>query len=79
MKRARYLAGLTQVELAEKAGVNPSYLSELERGLRPGGIKAIRKIADALGLRVADLIIFDDGKPGDDGQRSGTAEVEPCG
>ena len=48
--------GLKAGELAGRAGVAASYLSDIERGKKPGSIKALKRIAAALDLTVDDLI-----------------------
>ena len=48
--------GLKAGELAARAGVAASYLSDIERGKKPGSIKALKRIAAALDLTVDDLI-----------------------
>ena len=40
--------GLSQKQLATKAGLNPQSISHIETGVRKGGIVALRKIAKAL-------------------------------
>lgn len=50
LRQHRLAAGLTQVELAEKAGLAPSSLSKLERGTNEPGWPEVVKIARALGL-----------------------------
>lgn len=47
--------GLTQVELAARAGLAQSHLSQIERGRR-GGLDSLRKIAKALDMPVSVLI-----------------------
>ncbi len=47
--------GLSAVALARKAGVPPSYLSEIERGRKPGSVKALSALAHALDLDLDDL------------------------
>lgn len=47
--------GLSAVALARKAGVPPSYLSEVERGRKPGSVKMLRALARALDLDLDDL------------------------
>lgn len=47
---------LTQVELAKKAGIDRSYLSDLERGKRQGTTKTMKAIAKALNLDLDDLV-----------------------
>jgi transcriptional regulator with XRE-family HTH domain len=51
LRKARKRAGLTQPELAEKVGVNKSYISKLETGVfSPPSRQVAHKLADALGL-----------------------------
>jgi transcriptional regulator with XRE-family HTH domain len=45
--------------LAGKAGIAPAYLSEIERGKKPGSIKALVAIARALEVEIEDLINSD--------------------
>ncbi|MCE8441507.1 helix-turn-helix transcriptional regulator [Rhodovulum sulfidophilum] len=52
----RALRGLTQAALAEKAGVNRVTVAELETGRKQGSAQTLKKIADALGVTVDDLI-----------------------
>ena len=47
--------GLTQVELAARAGIDQAYLSKIERGTRTGTAKVLRSLADALGVDLDDL------------------------
>lgn len=48
--------GLTLSDLADRAGIAVSYLSEIEGGRKPGSVRALRKLARALGLTVDDLV-----------------------
>ena len=48
MKLNRVRAGLTQWELAGKAGVHPSRLSEMETGKRPVAEAVVRALNEAL-------------------------------
>ncbi len=54
-RRAREKKELTQEKLAEKAGLDPTYISGIERGLRNPGIKNVARLAKALGLTTAEL------------------------
>jgi len=47
---------LTQKQLAEAAGINPVYLSQIETGKRTGSARTLASIAGALDVEVADLI-----------------------
>ena len=49
---ARKNARLTQQELAERLGVNKSYISRVERGITVPSIASFYKIAAAMGLTV---------------------------
>ncbi|MHB8520233.1 MAG: helix-turn-helix domain-containing protein [Limisphaerales bacterium] len=46
---------LTQEKLAEKADLDPSYISGIERGVRNPSILSAVRIANALGTTVSDL------------------------
>jgi DNA-binding XRE family transcriptional regulator len=49
--------GMTQQELAEKAGISVPYLSQLETGKRKGSLGAMNAIAKALGVTLDDLVV----------------------
>jgi len=51
----RKRVGVSQEVLAEKAELNPKYVSEVERGRVNISIDALHRIANALGLRVHAL------------------------
>ncbi len=48
--------GLTQKQLAETAGINPVYLSQIETGKRAGSLRTLAAIAEALGVEAGDLV-----------------------
>ncbi len=48
--------GLTQEVLAGRAGVSPSWLSQVERGVRTGGLRTLLPIARELGVDLAVLV-----------------------
>jgi DNA-binding XRE family transcriptional regulator len=48
--------GMTTTELAEKAGVSQSYISQIESEKREGTVKTMKKIAEALGVDIDDLV-----------------------
>lgn len=50
LREARDQAGLTQQELASQVGIDPSYISKLERGGDPPARDKVFAIADALGI-----------------------------
>jgi transcriptional regulator with XRE-family HTH domain len=47
---------LTQDALAEKADLDRTYLSDIERGVRNPGIKNVARIAKALGITLSRLL-----------------------
>jgi transcriptional regulator with XRE-family HTH domain len=55
VRRRREARDLTQEKLAEKAGLDPTYISGIERGLRNPGIKNVARLAKALGFTTAEL------------------------
>lgn len=50
IRESREIAGLTQVELAEKIGITWKHLSALERSINNPSIATICKISDALAV-----------------------------
>ena len=49
VRRLRKAAGLSQEELALSVGMKRSYLSDLERGTRNPSVRALGRLAEALG------------------------------
>lgn len=60
---ARTRAGITQEELAERAGLDRSYIGGVERGDRNPSLIAIEKIAGGLGITLADLFSYSVERP----------------
>ncbi|HXB64198.1 MAG TPA: helix-turn-helix domain-containing protein [Solirubrobacteraceae bacterium] len=52
IRHYRRAAGLTQAELAEMAGIQRSYLSELEAGKETEQLKRVFRILRMLGVRM---------------------------
>lgn len=52
MREARLRAGLTQAELARRAGVDRANLAAVERGARGASLRMLRRIAAAMGARI---------------------------
>lgn len=48
VRRYRKLKGMTQEELAHEAGMERSYVSDLERGQRNPSVRALGRLAGAL-------------------------------
>jgi len=55
VSRLRNDAGLSQDKLAEKADLDRTYLSGIERGVRNPGIKSVLRIARALDVSLDKL------------------------
>ena len=56
VKVYRNYRGMTQRDLAEAAGINAVYLSQIERRKRTGSARTLAAIAGALGIGVDSLI-----------------------
>ncbi len=52
----RSLRGCTQQALADLSGVNRVQIADIEAGRNMGSVETVRKLADALGVMVDDLI-----------------------
>jgi predicted ATPase/DNA-binding XRE family transcriptional regulator len=71
LKRLRLAAGLTQEELAERAGISARTVSDIERGLRETvHHDTARRLAHALGLNDARRREFEAVARGRDGERT---------
>ena len=55
LRQQREAKAFTQEKLAERASLDPTYISGIERGLRNPGIKNVARLAKALGLSTAEL------------------------
>jgi len=56
VRRLRLARGLSQEELAFRAGMKRSYLSDLERGTRNPTVRALGRIAAALETEAPQLL-----------------------
>lgn len=56
IRRLRVAMGMSLVELAEKAEISASFLSQIESGKKQPSISKTKKIADNLGLSVSALL-----------------------
>jgi transcriptional regulator with XRE-family HTH domain len=56
VRRYRKLKGMTQEELALEAGMERSYVSDLERGQRNPSVRALGRLADALSIEPKSLL-----------------------
>jgi transcriptional regulator with XRE-family HTH domain len=62
VRKLRLKAGLSQEELAFRAGVHRTYLGGIERGERNPSLKNISALAQALGVTLPDLFSFKSSK-----------------
>jgi transcriptional regulator with XRE-family HTH domain len=56
IKRIRKRKGITQEELAERAGLNRTHLYRLEGGKQSMTLRTLKMIADALDVGVNELV-----------------------
>ncbi len=55
VRKLRMQRGWTQVEMAEKLGLDRSYLADVERGKRNISVLNLELIAEGLGLSLSQL------------------------
>ncbi|KRC54803.1 MULTISPECIES: helix-turn-helix domain-containing protein [unclassified Nocardioides] len=55
LRRMRRERGETLTETAQRAGISPQYLSEIERGIKEPSSEMIAAVAGALGTSLLDL------------------------
>jgi transcriptional regulator with XRE-family HTH domain len=58
IKQLRLDAELSQERLGEMTGLDRTYISGIERGVRNPSLKNIEKLAKSLNVKVSDLIEF---------------------
>lgn len=58
VKELRNELGYSQEKLGEMTGLDRTYISGIERGLRNPALKNIERLAKALDVKVAELIDF---------------------
>ena len=57
LRTQRLKAGLTQVELAERASIDRNYIGMIERGERNPTYLSLLKIVKALNITIGELLI----------------------
>jgi DNA-binding XRE family transcriptional regulator len=55
VKILRQHRGLTQAELAKESGLSRPYLTEIETGKKDGSLRAMKSLAEVLGVTVGQL------------------------
>jgi transcriptional regulator with XRE-family HTH domain len=63
VRELRRAKGLSQEELAFRAGIHRNYLGGIERGERNPALDNIAAIAKALGVELSELLRFERNKP----------------
>ena len=56
IKAARKACNITQECLAEKAGLSPTYIGQIERGERVPTLQSFFQLIEALDVNIADII-----------------------
>ncbi len=56
LRKHRDAKGLTQEGLAERADMDRTYISDIERGMRNPGIKNVSRLAKAVGVTSSKLL-----------------------
>jgi transcriptional regulator with XRE-family HTH domain len=64
VRKLREIKGLSQEELAFRAGIHRTYLGGIERGERNPCLKNIAAIAKALGVTLSDLFSIEANRKG---------------
>jgi transcriptional regulator with XRE-family HTH domain len=64
LKRLRAERGMSQEELADRADIDRTYISSLERSVYAAGIDVVDRLARALGVTAADLLTSPDEEGG---------------
>src|SRR5687768_16143871 len=69
LRALRTMLGMTQVKLAQRTGIDPVYISKIERGKKIPRIPTIHRFAAALGLSDNDRaeLVFLSGRSGSSG------------
>jgi XRE family aerobic/anaerobic benzoate catabolism transcriptional regulator len=60
IKELRKARGWRQIDLAEQAGLNENYISDLEIGKKEICLRAMQSVARALSVKTADLLAVDE-------------------
>lgn len=57
VREARAQAGVSQEDLAYRAGIDRSYMSSIERGEQNVGLMSMSRVAAALGVTLSELVL----------------------
>lgn len=56
LRLERIARGMTQSDLADRAGVSQAYIAMIERGTRKPGLKLIKRLSEVLSIPVVDFL-----------------------
>lgn len=56
LRELREQQGLSQEELADRAGLHRTYISQVERGLKSPSLRTLERMAAALNMSASSLI-----------------------
>ena len=56
LRKLRHAKGLSQEELADRAKIDRTYISALERSVYAASIEVVDRLARALGVEASDLL-----------------------
>lgn len=76
VRTRRFELGMSQRELAEKAGMHPAYLSQIEHGLRRWPAKYAEALAIALDCSIEELSAIALSQIGTAGTRISDADID---
>lgn len=57
IKRLRREQGISQEELADRAGMHRTFISQIERAVKNPTIQTLDKIAQALGVPLTEIVV----------------------
>ncbi len=58
LREAREQKGLTQEDVAKKAGITPSYYARIERGLEQPALSKVKILVETLQVKAGDILPF---------------------
>ncbi|ALP04819.1 HTH-type transcriptional regulator SinR [Clostridioides difficile] len=58
LKYYRKCKGMTQIQLARKAGITNDYISQIERGIKNPGLLMAKKISSILEENIEEVFLY---------------------
>jgi transcriptional regulator with XRE-family HTH domain len=75
IRAQRQFHRLSQRELARLADLSDTYMSQIERGMHEPSVRVLRAVAEGLGVKASQLIMFAAGLPADEDDDISTEEA----